>query len=539
MRTRGSLKRSQEVAAALAGAIDANVRMIRQLETSKQEAESSVAKAFERLSEALEERRKALLSDLEAVLLSKTLSLTLQKEHFQRLQQEVAHCVEVTSHCLQSHTDHEMVSLGELIPTELNATTTKVEKMSLTPNQRTFFTVSTKADSVLRELSDFAEIVDLSPAPSNSICIFKSVTMVNMQYHVELETRTSSEERYPCGGLQVKAELRPKSGGEFEEPSASVIGEVEDHEDGTYSITITPRATGRHQLHVAMDGQSVSGSPFDVEVRGDYTTLALCGGALMSVGGKSLCVTVHHPSGDVYVGSDDHRIYVFDRGGALRDTLGGWGSGDGQFKCPFGIDFKGDAMYVADCANHRVQVLTTGGKFLNKFGEKGPERGQFNNPCAIAVDSSGRVVVSDSGNNRIQVFGEDGCWLATLDGKTSGKHGIVGPRGVALDSQGNIHVAVYGLNTVKVFALDGGYIRKYGGGVVRGPTGVAVDELGYCVVCDWGGNRLVVFDPEGHVIHATAGNPSRPCRVALDPRTGSVYAANYDYNNVLKYMLRL
>ena len=42
---------------------------------------------------------------------------------------------------------------------------------------------------------------------------------------------TSKGERYPYGGLQVKAELLPKS-----HDGTVVPGEVEDHWDGTYSM---------------------------------------------------------------------------------------------------------------------------------------------------------------------------------------------------------------------------------------------------------------------------------------------------------------
>ncbi|KAL5497393.1 hypothetical protein EMCRGX_G013858 [Ephydatia muelleri] len=44
-------------------------------------------------------------------------------------------------------------------------------------------------------------------------------------------------ERYPYGGLQVKAELRPKS-----HDGAVVPGKVEDYRDGTYTINLTPQA---------------------------------------------------------------------------------------------------------------------------------------------------------------------------------------------------------------------------------------------------------------------------------------------------------
>ena len=94
--------------------------------------------------------------------------------------------------------------------------------------------------------------MDSSPSPSQSTWSSGSAAKVREVYCVKVETKTSKGERYPYGGLQVKAELRPKS-----HDGAVVYGEVEDHGDGTYTITLTPQTAGPHQLVTTMDGQHV------------------------------------------------------------------------------------------------------------------------------------------------------------------------------------------------------------------------------------------------------------------------------------------
>ena len=89
----------------------------------------------------------------------------------------------------------------------------------------------------------------------------KSLVRMDMMYSVKVETKSSEGERYPHGGLQVKAELRSKS-----HDGAVVPGKVEDHGDGTYTITLTPQAAGPHQLLITMDGEHVQGSPHDLDV---------------------------------------------------------------------------------------------------------------------------------------------------------------------------------------------------------------------------------------------------------------------------------
>ena len=313
----------------------------------------------------------------------------------------------------------------------------EVEDVSLTPNPRSYKLSATfQSDSLAKVLSEFGGVVDLSPSPSDcmSLCAFKSVSMVNRKYHVKVETKTSKGERYPCGGLQVKAELKPKS-----HDGPVVLVQVEDHGDGTYTITLTPQTAGPHQLLITVDGFHVQGSPYDLEVKSDY--ISICDVQQVIKVKVPVCVAIHE-NGDIYVGSGDHHIYVFDQGGQLKNTIGSKGSGDGQFNGPFSISIIEEVMYIADSNNHRIQKLTTGGKFLHKFGEEGLGQGQLRHPNGVVVDSKNRVIVSDLCNYRVEVFSQDGDWLLTIGVSGSGDNCFQSPSDLSLDPQGNIHITV-------------------------------------------------------------------------------------------------
>ena len=262
---------------------------------------------------------------------------------------------------------------------------------------------------------------------------------------------------------------------------AVVYGEVEDHRDGTYTITLTPQTAGPHQLFITMDGQHVQNSPNDLDVRPkrDYHTLCNAQQVIQCYGPR--CVAIHD-NGDIYVVSDDGCIYVFDQTCQLKNTIGGRGRGDGQFSYPSGIAIKGDVLYVADGGNHRVQKLTSSGKFLHKFGQKGSGQGQFNRPFGVIIDSNNKLIVSNYNSHRIQIFNENGGWLLTIDGNGLGNHSFQSPWGLALDPQGNIHVAVHGSNTIKVFTKEGVYVRMYGD--PNRPSGIAIDYEGYSLVSE-------------------------------------------------------
>ena len=280
-------------------------------------------------------------------------------------------------------------------------------------------------------------------------------------------------------------------------------------------------------------------SPHDLNVRPKPDYLTLCNAQEVIRCSKPNCVAIHD-SGDIYVGSLDGCIYVFDQTGQLKNTIGSRGSGDSQFCCPTGISIKGDVLYVADHSIHCVTKLTSSGEFLCRFGQKGFLQGQFNCPSGVLVDSNiNRLIVSDCENHRIQILNEDGGWLLTISDNCSGNHTFRSPKGLALDPQGNIHIAVYGSNTIKVFTKEGVYIRMYGH--LNGPKRIAIDDEGYSFVTHHGeldGDCLSIYDSQGNKIH-TVGKLNNPWGIALDPRDGSVFVADRGSNSVLKYSIQV
>ncbi|KAL5496613.1 hypothetical protein EMCRGX_G012931 [Ephydatia muelleri] len=526
MEITGALEDATEKMTKLTGATDGNNRMIEQVEISKRAAFLAINQAFKILQQTLEERKKALLSELEAILLPKTTALTLQKEQFEKMVGDIGHYTDMASQILQTHTDHEIVVLGGLIAAELQATLKRVQTISFTPNQHNNITVSVQTDDLVRQLSKLGEIVAFNSSPSSNTWMSTSVARVGTRYHVQVQSKTSKGEEYPHGGVEVKGEMRSKT-----HNGAVVYGEVEDHSDGTYTITLTPQTAGSHQLLITMDGQHVQNSPSDLDVRPKRYYHTLCDAQQVIQCNRPACVAIHD-NGDIYVGSLDNCIYVFDPTGQLKNTIGRKGSGDGQFTSPCGVSIKGNELYVADTDNHRVQKLTSSGRFLHKFGQKGSGQGQFNGPVAVILDSNSKMIVSDCYNDRIQIFNENGVWLLTIGGKGSGNHSFQSPWGLALDPQGNIYVASHDSKSIKVFSKEGVYVRMYGD--PNHHSGIAIDDEGYSLVSEYWGNCLSIYDPEGNKIH-TVGNLENPCGTALDPRDGSVLIANNSANTVLKY----
>ena len=128
------------------------------------------------------------------------------------------------------------------------------------------------------------------------------------------------------------------------------------------------------------------------------------------------------------------RIQQFTADGEWRASFGQSGSGVGQFNRPSGVcvDSDGD-IFVADWLNNRVQVLSSDGRFVAQMGgdhvlsrwgrekllsnpdmirqravafanDGGSFERSFRQPCAVKIDSQGRLVVVESIGGRIQVY---------------------------------------------------------------------------------------------------------------------------------------
>ncbi|KAG8226087.1 hypothetical protein J437_LFUL006394 [Ladona fulva] len=112
--------------------------------------------------------------------------------------------------------------------------------------------------------------------------------------------------------------------------------------------------------------------------------------------------TTHHV---VVTDFNNHILVVIDPDFQNARSLGGSGSGPGQFMRPQGVTVDEEGrIIVADSRNNRIQVFEPNGTFLSQWGTFGTKAGEMDRPSGICVTPNGHVVVVDFGNNRVQVF---------------------------------------------------------------------------------------------------------------------------------------
>ena len=199
----------------------------------------------------------------------------------------------------------------------------------------------------------------------------------------------------------------------------------------------------------------------------------------VSIGLNDQIVVLDHPQGS-------YRVVILNKEGELIKSFGSYGSEDGQFDDPYGVDVDEEGrIIVLDTANYRIQVFENDGSFLRSFGSFGSSDGQFHGPNNVVVDGDGNIVICDTWNDRIQVMDIEGNFIRCFGTSGSGDSQLSYPRGVDVDGEGRIVVCVSGNGRVSVFEKDGTFLFSFGQHHMKDPYGVVVDSFGTIIVSDW------------------------------------------------------
>ncbi len=245
-----------------------------------------------------------------------------------------------------------------------------------------------------------------------------------------------------------------------------------------------------------------------------------------------------------------------------------WGYADGtNLSRPRGAAFDplDGAIYVANTGAHRIEVFSKTGRALTWFVHRvaGPDGGLVDGePCALAFDRAGRLLVADNSASYVDVLDRRGRPLRRLD--LPGERPIalaVGPDGtiyVASSGEGSrIHrfaadysragswgepgsgpgrlhsvtalavmpdstLAVTCARTdlgVQVFTGEGAYLRGFathemGPGNISLPSGVLGTRDGRIWVCDEIRQSVQVFDHAGGFLTLATGEGTAPGEVS-------------------------
>ena len=503
----------------------------KEFDEKKQSIDDSIVSAFQKLEQSLGDRKEALLAKSAELSKGKVDRLNSQTEELDGLKNDTVHVAVMLQAAIKTYSVIEMLSVTSALASRLKELLSQLSSLSLDPCETKPAPVFVSLDptAVCSILTEFGVITSgCCPGESTASLQIPSA-VVGRERRVVVTARDQDGRVYSHGGENVQANLTVNGS------TKPLV--VSDNDDGMYVVCFVPESCGECSLSVAIQGQPIRGSPFQLQVHRprDYHTVQYYE-KCFTLSGTAWVVGVSNKR-EVFVGvGGTHCISVFDTEGYHLRSIGTKGSGRRQFSSPSGIAIHDDVMYVSEFFNHRIQKLSTLGDYKSTFGKHGSGDGEFNGPRGLCFDCILKLLfVSDSGNNRVSVFHLDGTFAYHITGSSSDKSLVDNPWGLAFDHLGQLHVVCYGANCVKVFSREGRYLMQYGHGKMVGPAGIAIDAEGYSFVSEYSGHwyRVLVFDAEHRVIH-TIENFANPSALALDGEA-RLYVADHSNSRVLKY----
>lgn len=334
-----------------------------------------------------------------------------------------------------------------------------------------------------------------------------------------------------------------------------------------------------------------------IDLDGSISTIAGTGaGGFSGDGGPALLAQISTPLGVAVDGlghvfiadGDNNRIRRIDIDGTIA-TIAGNGiadyTGDGAqatsaaLNGPFGVAVDGQGrIVVADTGNSVVRRIDTTGVISTiagtgtsgYSGDGGPAASadlQF--PVAVAVDTSGAVLILDTLNQRVRRVGTTGTITTVAgtggtgysgDGGTATAAAVRNPQGLAVDAQGGFAIAdttnervrrVDTAGMISTIAGNGTFGVGGDGGeataaTLANPFDVALDAQGRIYIADTFNHRIRRVELDGTITTvagtglsgfsgdggpATAAELFEPDGVALDPQ-GRVYIADTVNNRI-------
>ncbi len=271
--------------------------------------------------------------------------------------------------------------------------------------------------------------------------------------------------------------------------------EIKDSKDGKYTVTYTPECVGLYRVEIEVNGQPLTGSPWNVQVvPHQYQFLFKFGSSGKGPGqfGEPLGVAVSEKTGTIAVAdSDNKRIQLFSSdGNYLREI--------GLKNVCYSVAFtkSGDLIAVVPADDHMISLFSESGQFIKHINDE-----HLKQPFYMSVGSDDRIVACDWGNNEIRVISPDGTRLLHCFRASDCDQSI----SCAVYHQDTFFVSNAKAHCVKVFSKEGKFLYNIGSegsgdGQFSHPFGLAIDKFNNLLVCDAGNTRLQSFTLDGKFV---------------------------------------
>ena len=306
--------------------------------------------------------------------------------------------------------------------------------------------------------------------------------------------------------------------------------DVQDNQDGSYSVSFVSKHPGKAKLIVSLDGKEVEGSPYIIEVYRNYEALNTPDSVIRGIDFISKPQNIAHSLHGMWAVVDQDQVYIFDGQNQLVKKIKKYTANAVMLRECRGIAFDAD-NYLYVTGNGCVKKFDMHGNCLLQFKGSDSDEDQLQDPRGIAIHD-GKVYIADTkGSNthfrkgnvltvqykrgNVSTFQCDGQFCASF-----GSDKLQSAYDVAVNADNNLLVADYSASRIHIYTLDGQHVSIMSSKIpgkdslqspnsyefdrsLRRPNSLATDRNGFLFVADCF-NRVIVFDRHGNFVQCFA-----------------------------------
>ena len=504
-----------------------------QITDQRQTIETDIRRSIRQIHEALEARQEELITQLDQMTRQKMKRLAAQRDQLVLVATQLKSCRDFVQESLRTGSQGEILDMKKPFIQQVKEMTAEFKPETLVPEEQADLKFTSSQTELTRACQQFGKVHDSfqeCPEKCRAEGSGLQVAMVGeaASATVHIMDREGRECQRP---VEMSCELVSSDG------SSRVRGEVERTGESSYQISYQPQHSGRHQLHIRVEGREIANSPFSV------TLLTIIPTRIIPDLNQPWGVAVNERGQILVAEYKGHCISTYSDSGEKVRSFGSYGSSPGQLYNPKGVALTATGeILVCDHNNHRIQLFSPEGKPLKCIGTKGDGPLQFSGPVDITVHPhSNMIYVTECNNHRVQILNPDFTFSGTFGKRGSGNGEFYFLYGICCDSTGNVYVADYNNHRVQVFTAGGEYIRQFGkkggGEGELKPIGIAIDSSDTVYVSEWGNHRISLFTRDGHFLRSFGtrgegpGQFNSPTNVAIG-KDGKVYITDKDNRRV-------
>ena len=472
--------------------------------------ESRVTETVEELIQALRDEEKTVKEKLIAIDEEQEKDHAAQLEKFQMFATELKTSVEQGEEIFQRDIATEILQEENVVFAACKELVSQSQKIQVhIPEDGNDFVNAGNVTARLRELVQ--QRLDQVVVSDNSQSVAEGKGLKEAEQGVETNFTVTSRD---SGGKQFYSEQEQVTV-TISSPTGEEEVQITDCKDGNYTVNYKPKIVGRHDIAIDVNGWSLTGSPWRVDVKPhQYRVVKSCGSRGKQEGefDGPLGIVKNEKTGNIVVA--DHfnkRVQVFDENLKYLRTIGGSQTGAAvKIGGPWSVAFleNGDMIVIHDSAySTQMSVITDGGQFIEQFSE------YLINPSRVFVktDDDGHVIVCDEGDFKIKVLSPDGAELLQ---SFRVPDSITTP-GCVVYHHDMFFVSYHWPHCVKVFSKEGVFLYNIGSegsgkGQFKFPKGLVIDAFDNLIVCDRDNHRLQMFTLDGKFLTSFGQEIQRP-----------------------------